>query len=77
MRDAFINGISSAYIRQKLLEYRKLSLADVFQQARALEQAQKQFASYDSYSLATIEANLSNKYVAVTTSKKPLNGPKC
>ena len=76
MKDAFINDISSAYIRQRLLENWELILAG-FQQARALEQAQKQSTSYDSYSIATTEACSSNNHVAATTSKKPLNGPKC
>ena len=75
MRD--INGICSAYIRQRLLENWELSLADAYKQARALEQAQKQSASYDSYRIATIEAALSNNYIASTTSKKPSHGPKC
>ena len=47
MRDAFIHGIN--------LENRELSLTDAYQQARALEQAQQQSASYESYPVATIE----------------------
>ena len=39
MRDAVINGISSTYIRQRLLENWELSLADAYQQARALKRA--------------------------------------
>ena len=41
MRDSFINSISFAYIRQRLLENRELSLVDAFQQARAHELAKK------------------------------------
>ena len=52
-------------------------MADAYQQARVLEQAQKQSSSYDSYSIATIEATLSYDYVAATTSKNPSNGSKC
>jgi len=49
IRDAFINGISSPHIRQRLLEnVGELSLDDAFTQAKALEQAQTQSASYDS-----------------------------
>ena len=77
MKDVFINGISSAYIRQRLLENRELSLVDAYHQAWALEQVQKQSASYDSYIIATIEAISSNNYVTATTSKKPSNGLKC
>ena len=47
VRDAFINGLSSAQIRQRLLENNTLTLDDAFQQARALEQAQSQAASYN------------------------------
>ena len=77
MRDGFINGFSCAYIRQRLLENQELSLTGSYQQERTLDLAQKQSASYDSYSIATIEANLTNNYVAATTSKKHSNGPKC
>lgn len=48
VRDAFINGISSVNIRQRLLEnIGELTLDDAFAQARALEQAQNQSASYE------------------------------
>ena len=39
IRDAFIHGINSVHIRQRLLENRELSLTDAYQQAMALEQA--------------------------------------
>ena len=48
VRDAFISGIGSSTIRQHLLENRELKLPDAFQQARALEQAQKQYETYES-----------------------------
>ena len=55
MRDTFINGISFANIRQRLLVNQELSQADAFQQTRTLELTQKQYSSFDSYSIATIE----------------------
>ena len=47
VRDAFINGISAAHIRQRLLENNELTLDAAHQQARSLEQAQSQAASYE------------------------------
>ena len=41
IRNAFINGISSHSIRQRLLENRTLSLEAAFTQARSLEVAYK------------------------------------
>ena len=55
IRDAFINGINSAYISQQLLESSTLSLEEAYQQARTLEQAQKQSASYNNSIVAGIE----------------------
>ncbi|XP_066910469.1 uncharacterized protein [Clytia hemisphaerica] len=55
VRDAFINGISSAHIRQRLLEnIGELSLDDAFAQARALEQAQSQSAAYENSTIAAL-----------------------
>ena len=49
VRDAFINGISSASIRQRLLRnIGELTLQQACTQARALEQAQNQSAAYKS-----------------------------
>lgn len=47
VRDAFINGLSSSTIRQRLLESSTLTLNEAFRQARVLELAQKQSATYD------------------------------
>lgn len=56
MRDAFINGISSQHIRQRLLENMgELSLDEAFTQARALEQAQTHSVAYDSNTIAAVE----------------------
>ena len=46
IRDAFISGISSNAIRQRLLENLTLDLAAAVSQARALEMAQKQSEMY-------------------------------
>ena len=46
IRDAFINGITSNYIRQRLLENKTLDLNTAYDQAFTLEMAQRQLASY-------------------------------
>ena len=55
IRDVFINGINSASIRQRRLKSSTLSLEEAYQQARTLEQAQKQSASYDNSIVLGIE----------------------
>ena len=55
IRDAFINGLSSSHIRQRLLEnIGDLSLEDAFTQARALEQAQSQSNAYENNEVAAM-----------------------
>ena len=56
IRDAFINGLSSQHIRQRLLENNNLSLEDAYQKARTLELAQKQSATYPSLSHSMVAA---------------------
>ena len=46
IRDAFINGVKSREIRQRLLEHSTLELTEAFDKARALEAASEQSASY-------------------------------
>ena len=46
IRDAFINGIRSRDIRQRLLENATLTKDEAFQKARGLEMAQKQSTQY-------------------------------
>ena len=46
IRDAFINGITSNHIRQRLLENKTLDLNTAYDQSLTLEMAQKQLASY-------------------------------
>lgn len=53
IRDAFINGISSMSIRQRLLENCKLTLDEAFTKARALESARAFSESYSSPQLAS------------------------
>ena len=48
IRDAFINGIRSREIRQRLLENKTFTLDETFEQARTLEMAQKNSATYSS-----------------------------
>ena len=48
IRDAFITGIQSNTIRQRLLENKTLELDSMFDQARSLETAQKNVESYSS-----------------------------
>ena len=46
IRDAFISGLQSSLIRQRLLENRTLDLATMFDQAMALDAAQKNSELY-------------------------------
>ena len=64
IRDAFISGITSSHIRQRLLENNTLSLDEAFQQARALEQAQTQSVSYENSINAAI--NTEDRLVAAS-----------
>lgn len=52
IRDSFITGLSSPYIRQRLLENRNLTLTVAYEQARSLETAQRQSESYSQSGLA-------------------------
>ena len=48
IRDAFVSGLSSNFIRQRLLEFPKLDLQQAADTALTLEMAQNQSASYTS-----------------------------
>ena len=75
VRDAFINGITSGGIRQRLLENNTLTLADAYQKARTLEQAQKQSLCYSSSSSSphiTSDAPPANVAVMETYDDTPL-----
>ena len=56
IRDAFISGISSPTIRQRLLEENKLSLSEAFEKARSIEVAQSNSQIYHSSSQMNINA---------------------
>ena len=51
VRDAFITGIASHSIRQRLLENKTLDLQSAFNQACSLDQAQKNSVTYDPITL--------------------------
>ena len=56
VRDAFISGIRSREIRQKLLENASLTMDEIFKQARTLQTAQKNAESYSFNSSAACAA---------------------
>ena len=56
IRDAFIAGLSSGYIRQRLLEDATLELQAVFDKARSLDDAQRNVEIYSSRSPGTLAA---------------------
>ena len=81
IRDAFIKGISSAHIRQRLLENTgELSFDDAFNQARALEQAQSHSMAYESnpsgVAAAGAEEDITDKDELAAFNNKPQNGHK-
>ena len=51
IRDSFINGLTSNYIRQRLLENAELSLDQAYEKARTLHIAQKNSEAYSQTSL--------------------------
>ena len=81
IRDAFISGLLSGSIRQRLLENKTLDLQAAFDQARALDMAQKTSETYNSNSLTSAVASgslepeeqnkvreeMSERYVASTS----------
>ena len=46
IRDSFVNGLGSNYIRQRLFELKDLNLKTAFETARSLEMAHKHADSY-------------------------------
>ena len=82
IRDAFITGLRSHYIRQRLLENEALDLQTAFANARTLAVAQKNSENYASPSCSAVnpqstdynpryQENPPEKYVALTRSGKP------
>ena len=61
IRDAFISGLHSQMIRQRLLEQKSLDLATAFSNARSLEMAEKQSQIYQPSSLSTTASTISNR----------------
>ena len=61
IRDAFINGIQSQHIQQRLLENITLTLEAAFTQARSLELAQKTSDSYNTAPILLNAAQLEDK----------------
>jgi hypothetical protein len=59
VRDAFISGLLSGNIRQRLLENKTLDLQTAFDQARALDTAQKTSETYNSNPLTSAAATAS------------------
>lgn len=69
IRDAFINGLQTPSIRQRLLENVTLSLTETFTQARSLELAQKTSDQYNTpppLSLNTVNADEATERLAAT-----------
>ena len=68
VRDAFINGLISSVIRQRLLENQSLSLESAFNQACSIDVAQKNSRSYELEPVSTMastnseQAPTSNSY---------------
>lgn len=56
IRDAFISGLQSSLIRQRLLENKTLDLTTMFDQARALDSAHKSSEQYSIPSSSTFSA---------------------
>lgn len=67
IRDAFITGLLSNIIRQRLLENKTLDLPTAFDQARALEQAQKSSEAYATPSFSAAAASSSDGVDAQVT----------
>ena len=59
--DAFISGLNSNVIRQRLLENGNLTLETAFQQARTLDLAQQNAESYSSVNLGAVASTDINK----------------
>ena len=85
IRDAFINGITSNHIRQRLLENKTLDLKTAYDQALTLEMAQRQLASYSQQnsltaSVSTVRTEETDEYMSVRDEQltvASISGPKC
>lgn len=72
IRDAFISGLQSSLIRQRLLENKTLDLMTMFDQARALDSAHKSSEVYGPPSQPIFSAATSEKVVTDTSDSKSL-----
>ena len=68
IRDAYITGIKSGPIRQRLLESKSLLLSDIHDQARTLELAEKRAETWLHSSTSTCAATNLKKSLEATTS---------
>ena len=84
IRDSFIAGLKSSYIRQRLLETKSLTLQEAFDKARALEAAQLQADNYNegqtrvtaaSYTTTECSPSASIKSTETSPSSDPLYTP--
>lgn len=73
IRDAFINGLVSPVIRQRLLENDSLSLEEATAQARTLEAAQSQADFYSQYNQTTLNATTRNTVTAKSVLQEGLS----
>ena len=71
IRDAFISGLSSNNIRQRLLENKTLDLQTAFDQARTLDIAQKNSESYQ-FAIMPSTAATSSPYIANTPTEETI-----
>lgn len=73
IRDAFISGLNSAAIRQRLLENIRLDLRTMFDQARSLETAQKssEFFTTTSVSAAAAQSDIDVTQESLVAGTKP------
>lgn len=71
IRDAFISGLTFNNIRQRLLENKTLDLQTAFDQARALDIAQKNSEFYQ-FAIMPTTAATSFPYIANTTAKETI-----
>lgn len=67
IRDSFINGLSSSYIRQRLLENSRLTLETAFDQANSLDRAQQNSEFYGSLTTAHLQPVVQSSNDSVDT----------
>ena len=63
IRDSFINGLSSSYIRQRLLESAELTVEQAHDKARTLDLAQKNSEAYSQNTQATAAATSTSEII--------------